>query len=108
EQHLVGEEGACGGDPARDRRRRQAFRAQLGEVRPQVVRARRGERLAEASGEMREVAPVGFHGARRPPGREQGEEALELWITHLMPLSRLQADCLPSYATGRSRPVSTS
>src|SRR5262249_19149876 len=77
QEHLVAEEGADGGQPARDRRGREAVRAELRHVGGEVVGARLGWRAVEPRAEVREVAPVRLDGAWREPGGGDGEEALD-------------------------------
>ena len=77
EQNLVPEEGADGGKPARDGRRREAVRAELRDVGREVVAARVRGRAAEPRGQVGEVAAIGLDGARGEPSRGEGEEALD-------------------------------
>ena len=82
EQLLVAEEGAQRRGAPRERRRREAGGAQLGEVALEVVGRRGRGRRAEERGEVREVAAVGVDRARRAPRREQREEPLDRRARH--------------------------
>ena len=81
DQDLVAEERADGGQAARDRRRGEPARAQLGEVALELLARRAGEGLwPSQSVERGEVAPVRLDRPRRQPRRRDREEALDLRI----------------------------
>ena len=58
-----------GGDPPRDRRRGEAGRAHLGQPALELLGRRLADRALSPRRELREIAPVRVHGARRPPVR---------------------------------------
>src|SRR5205085_7957503 len=82
EQHLVAEERAERGNAARDRCGRESRRAQLGEVRLELLDRRARDRAAEPLAERVEVPPVRLDGARCTLRSEQGEEAVEVAVGH--------------------------
>ena len=80
EQHLVPEEGAQSGDPSRDRRGGEAGRSHLGQPALELLGRRLADRALPPRRELREIAAVRVDGPRRPPRREEREEAFELRI----------------------------
>ena len=80
EERLVSEEGSERGGSPRDRRRREPFCAQVGEVALEVVGGRLRDRLAKPGRQRLEVAPVCLDGARGEPRCRHGQEALDLRI----------------------------
>ena len=80
EQHLMAEERAERGDPARDRRGCDPGGAHLGEPALELLRRRLRDRTLTPGRELQQVAPVRLDRARRPPGREQRQESVELGV----------------------------
>ena len=95
EELQVAEERARGGRPARDRRRRQPARPELGRVLLDVVGGCVRDGLPEMGAEGREVAAVRIDRTRRPPRREEREEAVDVPVTshlaHFGPFARVPA-----------------
>ena len=85
EQYLVPEEGADGGEPARDGRRREPVCAELRDVGGEIVGAHVRGRAPEPAGQVGEIAAIGLDGARREPRRGEGEKALDRRIHLLRP-----------------------
>jgi len=63
-----------------DRRRRQAAGAHLGDPALEVTDVRLCHRMPAEGGQRLQVAPVGVHGARRAPGSEGEQEALDVGV----------------------------
>ena len=80
EQHLVPEERAHGCDAPGSGRGSEAGGAHLGEPALELLGRRLRDRPSTPRRELCEVAPVRVHGARRPPRREQREEAVEIRV----------------------------
>src|SRR5439155_12556740 len=68
------------GDPASDRRGGKSRRAQFGDVVLQLLGRDSSDGPVEPRGQRRKVATVCVDGSGRPPGGEQREETLDLWI----------------------------
>ena len=80
EEELVPEEGPRCGDPPGDGRGRDAGGPQLREPALELLRRRLSDSPAAPGRELSQVATVGIDGPRRPPGREQRQEAVEIRI----------------------------
>ena len=73
----MAEEGADCGEPARDRRRCETIRSELGNVGGEVIGARFSGRPSKPAAEVGEIAPVRLDRARREPRSGEGEKALD-------------------------------
>jgi hypothetical protein len=76
----VAEEGADGCDPSRNRCRRETGRAEFREVLLELLRGDLADGPVEPDRQRFEITPVRVDRLRRPPRREQREEAFDLGI----------------------------